>query len=152
MRSKAAADIVESTEQEVKALELRRAGAGYRAIAKALNCSVAMAHKYVARAMKRLTSLCEEQAAEVRTLELDRLDAMLMGLWPNATKGNPQAVAQVLRIMERRATMLGIDSQKSDQAPAAQHVLITSAEDAVRAYRSLLEGKKLLAPSTLPEP
>ena len=123
MRSKAAADIVESTEQEVKALELRRAGASYRAIAKALNCSVAMAHKYVARAMRRLISKCEEQAAEVRTLELDRLDAMLMGLWPNATKGNPQAVAQVLRIMERRASMLGIDSQKADDGSAAANAL-----------------------------
>ena len=123
MRSKAAADIVESTEQEVKALELRRAGASYRAIAKALNCSVAMAHKYVARAMKRLITKCEEQAEEVRTLELDRLDAMLMGLWPNATKGNPQAVAQVLRIMERRASMLGIDSQKADDGSAAANAL-----------------------------
>lgn len=123
MRSKAAADIVESTEQEVKALELRRAGASYRAIGKALGCSVAMAHKYVARAMKRLIGKCEERAEEVRTLELDRLDAMLMGLWPNATKGNPQAVAQVLRIMERRATMLGLDAQKNqDDADMADQI------------------------------
>ena len=114
---------VESQEREAQALELRRAGANYRAIAKALSCSVAMAHKYVARAMRRLISKCEEQAEEVRTLELDRLDAMLMGLWPNATKGNPQAVAQVLRIMERRATMLGLDAQKGqDDTSMAEQI------------------------------
>lgn len=103
---------VATTEAEEKALELRRAGASYRQIAKAQGVSLAMAHKYVKRGMKRLIERCKDEAQQVLTLELDRLDAMLMGLWPTASKGNPQAVEKVLKIMERRAAILGTDAPK----------------------------------------
>lgn len=108
-KQKAKPSTVVTTEAEEKALELRRAGASYRQIAKTLGVSLAMAHKYVKRGMSRLIERCRDEAEQVLLLELDRLDQMLMGLWPAASKGNPQSVEKVLKIMERRAAMLGID-------------------------------------------
>lgn len=109
-KQKAKPDAARSLGAEEKALDLRKAGASYRKIAKAMDCSVAQSHKLVARAMKRLVERCSDGAEKVRVLELERLDDMLMGLWPNANRGNAQAVEKVLKIMERRAKLLGLDA------------------------------------------
>ena len=42
-------------------------------------------------------------------LELLRLDDMLFGLWPDARRGDNTAVVTVLKIMERRSKLLGLD-------------------------------------------
>jgi hypothetical protein len=52
----------------------------------------------------------QEPAEELRTMEVARLDQMLLGLWPKAIKGDTWAVDRVLKIMERRAALLGLDA------------------------------------------
>lgn len=42
-------------------------------------------------------------------LDLERLDLLLTGTMPPAMSGDPKATAAVLRILERRAKMLGLD-------------------------------------------
>ena len=49
-----------------------------------------------------------------RTLELTRLDALQVGLWDKAVSGDVKAVNAVLRIIEQRSRLLGLDK------PAAQ--------------------------------
>lgn len=100
-------DSVNSHENEEKALELRRAGASYRDIGRTMGVSVAIAHKYVTRGMKRLVARCEEKAEDVRSMELDRLDKLQLAIWPQATKGHLQAVDRMLKIMDQRAKLLG---------------------------------------------
>ena len=46
----------------------------------------------------------------VRSLELARLDEMLLGLWGKASRGELQSVDRVLKILERRARYLGLDA------------------------------------------
>jgi hypothetical protein len=41
---------------------------------------------------------------------LVRLDQLLQGVWLGAVDGNPAAVGLALRIMERRAKLLGLDA------------------------------------------
>ncbi len=111
--SKASQRRLTARERERKAMELRLAGATYAQIAQALGISQAGAHKAVMRALKRLNEKLNEQAEQVRRLELERLDRMLLALWPQAQKGNHGAVDRILRIMERRARLLGLDAPKS---------------------------------------
>lgn len=45
---------------------------------------------------------------ELPRLELDRLDALQAALWPKAVAGDMAAAVVVLRIIERRARVLGL--------------------------------------------
>lgn len=46
---------------------------------------------------------------EHRALELARLDALQVGLWERAEAGDVKAVNAVLRIIEQRSRLLGLD-------------------------------------------
>jgi hypothetical protein len=81
----------------------------YDAIAKALECTRSAAFKAVQRVFARLAREATEDAAVLRELEVQRLDALLVGVWPRAAKGDVAAVDRALRIAERRAKLLGLD-------------------------------------------
>lgn len=91
-------------------LELRKSGMTYQAIGAALCMSRQAAHKAITKALRELLEQSAEDAAEVRALELLRLDALLEGVWALATGGNLGAVDRALRIAERRAKITGIDA------------------------------------------
>lgn len=50
-----------------------------------------------------------EAVAQHRILELQRLDALQVGLWDQALAGDVKAVNAVLRIIEQRSRLLGLD-------------------------------------------
>ncbi len=100
--------------KERQALELRRAGVTYDLIAERVGYSErGAARKAVVRALRRTL---EGPAEDVRELEADRLDRLQSGLWAQAMKGNLGAVDRVLRLMERRARLLGLDQPTQVQA------------------------------------
>jgi hypothetical protein len=108
----------EVTERQIRAVGLRRAGLGYTEIASAVGyANRGSAWKAVHRALRG--ELREEVAALV-TLELHRLDQMTLGLWPRATRGDVGAIDRVLRIMERRASLLGLDSPRKIKATGSK--------------------------------
>ena len=98
--------------RRLQALELRKAGASYQQIGERLGISNGQAFQDVKREMAKIAEQATELATEVRQMELERLDAMHLGLWPEARKGHLGAVDRVLRIMERRASLLGLDAPK----------------------------------------
>lgn len=51
-----------------------------------------------------------ENVEELRKLEQQRLDRLIFAVWAKALRGDTQAVLSVLRIMERRAKLLGLDA------------------------------------------
>lgn len=88
-------------ENHVRALQLRRAGATYDQIANQLGyADRSGAYRAVRRA---LDEAVHEPAGESLNLELERLDALMLGLWGKASKGDVKAVDAVLRIMDRRS-------------------------------------------------
>lgn len=106
-----------AAERRLKALQLRMAGASYRAIAGQLNISLAQAHEDVQRELEGIAEKSQAEAAHVRTLELERLDAMTMAIWQQVRQGNQGAIDRALRVMERRAKLLGIDApEKQDRS------------------------------------
>lgn len=101
------------------ACELRKAGATYQQISDQLGFgSRANAHKAVQHAIREIP---RDDAKAVLALELERLDAMLLGLWKDAKGGTVSAVDRVIRIMERRAALLGLDAPKKQQTQT-EHV------------------------------
>lgn len=97
-------------ERAALALTLRKAGATYEQIAQRVGISKQRAHQLVMEELRKLAEDCGESASKVRTLELERLDRMLLALWERATNGDEKAIDRILRIQERRAKMLGLDA------------------------------------------
>jgi hypothetical protein len=115
-----------------QAVELRTQGRTYVQIAEQLEVSTSAAHKAVADYLEQTRAVSREAAEEVRRLELDRLDRVLAVVGPMAEGGDLQAVDRLLRIQERRASLLGLD------APKAQLVAVDARPDTVRALMALV--------------
>jgi len=106
--SKTSPRIIKSRERQALALELRKSGATYQQIADQLGYrSPQSAHKSVTSALKKLV---EEPSEELRKVELERLDGMFLEMYRQAKQGILGAVDRCLRIMERRAKLLGLDA------------------------------------------
>jgi hypothetical protein len=97
-------------EREAAAFEMRKRGVAYAQIGKALKVTPQGAHAMVTRTLKRIEARLTESVETVRAIEVQRLDSLLFALWPEAQRGVVRAVEGVLRIMERRAKLLGLDA------------------------------------------
>ena len=108
-RDARALDALTATRRQ-QAVALRMSGATYQAIGDALGISKMNAWNHVQAALTETRKQTDELTDLLREQELVRLDRMQVGLWTAATHGNVQAVVAVLRIMERRARLLGLDA------------------------------------------
>ena len=109
---------VQAHERQKQALQLRTAGVAYEEIAARLGYR-GRSGAYAA-VMRALRATLQEPADELRTLELERLDRLLLGVWGQAAKGNQGAVDRALRIMERRAKLLGLDAPSKTELSGPQ--------------------------------
>jgi hypothetical protein len=66
-------------------------------------------------AMDELGTITRKGAAQVKQMELERLNLMHMGLWPQ--RKNPRVVDSLLGIQERRARLLGLDAPTRNLGP-----------------------------------
>jgi hypothetical protein len=106
--SKTSPRMIKAREKEGRALELRLYGANYEGIAEQLGYADASgAYKAISRALDRLTA---EPSKEVLRIELERLDRMLSAVLGQAVQGHLGSIDRVLKIMERRAKLLGLDA------------------------------------------
>jgi hypothetical protein len=107
---------IEAKERALKALELRKKGMRYEAIAQQLGYSSrGNAHKAVMKELELLSKECREEAAQVRDLELQRLDELYLAAWRAIAGGSESAIDRALRVSESRRKMMGIDAaQKVD--------------------------------------
>ena len=93
-------------------MELRKAGFSYTQIGNEIGITASTACKHVTAQLRMLSEKCTEEAREVIKLELERLDSLLVGLWQAARHGEVEKVDRVLKIMNRRAHLLGLDAPK----------------------------------------
>jgi orotate phosphoribosyltransferase-like protein len=102
---------IRTTEKTLKALELRKRGMNYTQIGEKLGCARSTACRYVLSELENLADKCREEAVQVRDLELHRLDELYLIAYHAISDGNDLAgIDRCLRIMERRAKLLGIDA------------------------------------------
>ena len=89
-----------------RALDLRKAGLSYEQIAHRLDYRTTRgAYGAVMAALQRSAL---EPADEVRMLEMERLNRLLLAVWPKAIEGEERAIDRALKIMEQRAKLLGL--------------------------------------------
>jgi hypothetical protein len=98
---------VELLQRECEIVELRTEGFVWREIAQRVNMSTAGVAKAYDRALERIIAPAVEQH---RTTELDRLDILQRVYWQPAINGNLRAADFVLRVIEKRAKLLGLDA------------------------------------------
>lgn len=95
-------------EREARCVEMKLAGLPNEVIAQA----VGYKHRSnVAKAIKKcLDERVNESVDEIRKLEVARCDRLIQALWRDALEGKYLAVDRVLRVMERKAQIQGLDA------------------------------------------
>jgi hypothetical protein len=104
--------------------------------------------------MDRTVKGANESADELRKVEVARLDLLYLKMSPLADQGSMGAVDRCLRIMERRARLLGLDAPtKTDLTTGGEK--IGSQDDAERfdrAISKLADALRKALPGDGPEP
>ena len=110
MSQEAPCNLVDETLGRRVALRLRAEGLSYKDIAAEMGVSQQTAHNWVTAELKVAQHETAESVAQLRELEALRLDRMLRKWLPKAEEGDAEAAGVILRIMDRRAKMFGIDA------------------------------------------
>lgn len=148
--------------KKATALELRIAGASYRAIARQMGIGKTTAQEYVIGALEEIREQNREAAEELKRIELERLDSLLVALWPK--RANPRTADTILRVSERRARLLGLDVGRGSGddpdalPPGAMHVmpgafqitLVTPGGQVLSPVPALAQASPAAAPSGSP--
>lgn len=109
-------------ERQHQAVELRKAGSSFDQIAQALGYSNrSAAYKAVTAVLARWD---QENTPELIALESARLDHMQRVLATRVLAGELDAIHATLRVMERRAKLLGLDHSEARQADAVEAMAI----------------------------
>jgi hypothetical protein len=114
-----------TAQRRTEAIKLRLAGVDFDTIATRLGyASRGAACTDINRALEQAVAEQTASADVLRHEELQRLDRLQAGLWTAAAGGDTKAVDSVLRIIDRRCKLLGLDAPQ-------RHEVITM--DAVEA-------------------
>jgi hypothetical protein len=97
------------------ALELRKRGWAYREIGEHFGITTAAAHLRVKTALAECRKQTEELADDVREIELQRLDRSLKALELAIESGDARAIDTSIRLAERRARLLGLDTAQKHE-------------------------------------
>ena len=92
-----------------KALELRAKGRSIRSIAKELKVSKSQVQRDLEAELKAAAEDRRKIAELLIDLELTKLDELEQEAWKHIRDGELPAIDRVLRSMERRAKLLGLD-------------------------------------------
>lgn len=129
-----------STElRRVEAAKLRAKGWSLYEIAKKLDVDPSTVWEYIRDYYKALNHEGEEAARTARELDLDRLDRAIKGIEQAIDMGDPQAINALVRVLDRRAKLLGIDAPARsevtgrDGAPLVEEATPQRIRDVMRA-------------------
>jgi len=122
----------EQIDRELRVLELRRMGYTWQKIADSVGyADHTGAYAAYKRAMKRTL---QQPADELRSQEVDRIDNLQLILWDQAITGDVKAIMAIIKLMERRAKLLGLDAPVRIE----QEVTTWTGEDSIdRAVKDL---------------
>ena len=130
--------IIETTELDLQALELRKLGYTYSKIGKAMGVSEVMAFKRVKRQLGFITEKLAESREENRRIEVERLDQMWLNLHDRDVddKGNVKMIIRAknvytaLLLMARRAKLMGLDEPDQVEVAGTWELIIGDTDDA----------------------
>lgn len=95
---------------------------------------------YLQRAAMELSV---EQKLESLRLEIDRLDTLQAAVWPKAMMGDTKAVDSVVRIINTRAKMLGLELLHEQKGTTTNNTVIITgtAEERAAAIKKFVQGE-----------
>jgi uncharacterized membrane protein YccC len=119
-RSKTHPEFINAAERRYDALTLKKQGQSYRMVAKTIiakygveNLPSTYDERYASRdvhdELRRLASLSQETAQELRQMELEKLEVAERAIWKQVQDGHHGAIDRWLRIAESRRKLLGLD-------------------------------------------
>ncbi|TMR90606.1 hypothetical protein [Nonomuraea basaltis] len=101
---------LEIAQRRNQALQMRIAGVSPTLIAERLDYNSPQAvNADITAALKRAAKAESMAAEHLLHLEIGRLDRMMAALWPRVLKGEVQAAEACLKIVNKRASLLGLD-------------------------------------------
>ncbi|WP_433242552.1 hypothetical protein [Actinomadura nitritigenes] len=105
-----------------QAIQLRLAGVDWDTIAEQLGYrgGRGAACKDVTRALEERRADLDKTAEELRAVEVSRLDRLQAAVWALAVQGEPTAMNAVLRIIDRRIRLLGLDAPRRTEVTVQQ--------------------------------
>lgn len=107
--AKTAPTKVPAATRRERALELRALGRSIRSIADELKISKSQVQRDIEKELQAAAEGRKKIAGLIIDLELAKLDALEEKAWKHITDGELSAIDRVLRSMERRAKLLGLD-------------------------------------------
>lgn len=138
-RRPAAPSMIAAAKKGNEAVELRLAGMTYHAIAQQLGYhDESGAYRAI---MRTLTRTVPEGLEQVRQMEVRRLDAIFRGQYVAAVRGDRLAVDRCLKIMERRAALLGLDAPIRIQQMVITEEQLDEAIERIEAEATALEAR-----------
>lgn len=119
--------LVKSRAEE--AYELKLSGKPLGEIADALGYPTSHAVSQAINDQMKLDAayLSELGRSGILKMELDRLDRLQEKLWPAAMMGDPHSVDSVLRVMDRRIKITGLDT--ADSSTQQHTILVVGGEE-----------------------
>lgn len=105
------------------------AGLSYRQIAEGLNVSVGTVASDVKRLLDRWKKEQVTIVDDVVRVEVQRLDRAMAAIWTKVQGGDLEAIDRMVKLMERRAKLLGLDAPKRVEEDLTLH---TSHEEALQ--------------------
>lgn len=100
---------ITAREREAQAIGLRLSGATYQQIADVIGYrGPSSAFNAVIRGLDRMLPV--QEADDLRRIMAAQIDKLTFGIWKQATGGHLGALDRVVRLMERKARLLGLDA------------------------------------------
>lgn len=128
--------------RRAKAISMRLAGADYETIARTLGyASRGAAHTDITRALEQYVTEGRVSAEVLREQELRRLDRLQATLWPQALQGDTKVIETVLRIIDRRCRILGLNAPERHEV-----VTLDAVEAEIRRLSAELENQPIHQP------
>jgi hypothetical protein len=118
---------IKAARRGIEAMKLRERGLTYAEIGEQMGVSEQRAWKLVCKEFDRLNEKRSEKASDVLRLELGRLDTMFSAVWDRAQAGDLKAIAAALKIVERRAALLGLNLVRHELKVSNEHTINVTA-------------------------
>lgn len=112
---------VAKIERQWQALEQHCAGKSIREISQAMGLHYHTVSGYIRDAIAVLQEHNIEKADQLRSIQSLQLDQLFASLWPD--RAEPKVAAQILRILERRAKLYGLDAPVRHEHRSVTHGL-----------------------------
>lgn len=141
-------DKIAMLERQLLALDLRKQGMTYRAIATRLQVDHRTIYNDIHRELKRLADESLGSTAELRQLKLEQLDLAIKGLMPFVMSGSPNHIMAFAKCVAEQSKLMGLYEPEKHELAIDDRL-----SDADRANRiaALLERSRARRDGRTPE-